>query len=256
MNNLQVKNWEKFQHYKDRNPPWIKLHFEILASEDWVMLADASKLLMITCMMIASRNNGTIPNDPNYIKRVAYLDKLPNLTPLIECGFLINPLADAITLQADARPETETYSTETEVDTKEVSTKRARKKNSYPDEFESFWKIYPANAASKSEALKSYNRAISKGTAHEQIERGAGAYASYLDRSGIDTAHATTWLNQQRWTTDYAALGGRKTSGEPAKQSFRSEAERIAAGFLSQPGGQGAIDDGLGTGMRIAEAIR
>lgn len=145
---------------------------------------------------------------------------------------------------------------DSEVDTKEVSTKRTRKKNSYPEEFESFWKIYPVNAASKSEALKSYNRAISKGTAHEQIERAAGAYAAYLDRSGIDAAHATTWLNQQRWAIDYAALGGRKTNGEPAKQSFRSEAERIAAGFLSQPRGQGEIDTGIGPSLRIAEAIR
>jgi len=35
---LKVKNWEKYQHYKDRNPPWIKLHFELLTSADWVPL--------------------------------------------------------------------------------------------------------------------------------------------------------------------------------------------------------------------------
>jgi len=27
---LRVKNWGKFQHYKDRNPPWIKLHRGLL----------------------------------------------------------------------------------------------------------------------------------------------------------------------------------------------------------------------------------
>ena len=26
----RVKNWSKFQHYKNRNPPWIRLHVEIL----------------------------------------------------------------------------------------------------------------------------------------------------------------------------------------------------------------------------------
>ena len=112
-----VKNWTKFQHYKDRNPPWIKLHVEILASEDWVTLADASKLLAVVCMIIAAKNDGRVPNNPDYIKRVAYLDKVPNLTPLVQCGFLSNPLADASEskrVQADARPETEAYSTETE----------------------------------------------------------------------------------------------------------------------------------------------
>lgn len=28
---FKVRNWEQFQHYKDRNPPWIKLHFALLA---------------------------------------------------------------------------------------------------------------------------------------------------------------------------------------------------------------------------------
>jgi hypothetical protein len=105
MTMLTVKNWENFQHYKDRNPPWIKLHIELLNSMDWVMLDDASKLLAVVCMMIASRNQGQVPNNPAYLKKVAHLDKLPNLKPLIDIGFLVdasNTLADASTLQADA----------------------------------------------------------------------------------------------------------------------------------------------------------
>lgn len=103
----KIKGWEKFQHYKDRNPPWIKLHYELMTSADWVMLADASKLLAVVCMMIASRNDGGVPNNPEYIKRVAYLDKLPDLKPLIRSGFLM--LADASkTEQAQAIDTTET----------------------------------------------------------------------------------------------------------------------------------------------------
>lgn len=127
-----VKSWERFQHYKDRNPPWIKLHFELLASETWVMLDDASRVLAIACMLIASRNEGKIPNNPDYLKRVAYLNKRPDFTPLIEIGFLEIPLADAsITYQtqADARPETETYREETETETEESLIKeRGREK--------------------------------------------------------------------------------------------------------------------------------
>jgi uncharacterized phage protein (TIGR02220 family) len=106
MNYFKVKNWDQFQHYKDRNPPWIKLHFETLSSHDWVMLADASKLLAVVCMLIASRNNGKVPNDPIYIKRVAFLDRV-DFQPLIKSGFLIPMLADASTVQADAIIETE-----------------------------------------------------------------------------------------------------------------------------------------------------
>jgi hypothetical protein len=111
---LQIRNWKKFQHYKDRNPPWIKLHFEMLASEDWVTLSDASKLLVPVCMLIASKHEGMVPNNPDYIKRVAYLDKRPNLTPLISCGFLQIMQADDSVVQATARPETERETEERE----------------------------------------------------------------------------------------------------------------------------------------------
>jgi hypothetical protein len=137
---LIVKNWERFQHYKDRNPPWIKLHYEIMTSQDWVMLADASKLLAIVCMMIASRNEGRVPNNPHYVKRVAYLDKLPDFKPLIDCGFLEISLADASGCKhmlADARPETETYRTDTDTDTDIIIKKNNIKK---PDDIsESVW---------------------------------------------------------------------------------------------------------------------
>ncbi len=95
---LKVKNWKRFQHYRDRNPPWIKLHFTLLTSSDWVALNDASRVLAIACMLIASRNEGQIDDSPlglAYIRRVAFLNAKPNLKPLIECGFLESASASA-----------------------------------------------------------------------------------------------------------------------------------------------------------------
>jgi hypothetical protein len=124
-----IKNWPKYQHYKTRNPPWVKLYCEILTSEDWVMLDDASRVLAIACMLMASKDdNGYIPDNPGYVQRVCYLNSKPDFAPLLESGFLqvvdiiepraskkTNPLADASMNQKDARPETETE-TETETD--------------------------------------------------------------------------------------------------------------------------------------------
>lgn len=89
---FEIRNWSEFQHYKNRNPPWIKLHYEILTSQDWVLYNDASKVLAVVCMLLASRNDGIIDGTPDglsYIQRVAYLTKPPNLKPLIDSGFLI-----------------------------------------------------------------------------------------------------------------------------------------------------------------------
>lgn len=105
-----VKNWRQFQHYKDRNPPWIKLHFSILSSKDWVVLDDASRVLAIACMLVASRSEGEIDGSEaglDYLQRVAYLKRKPSLKSLIDCGFL-EPASGCKQMLADARPETET----------------------------------------------------------------------------------------------------------------------------------------------------
>ena len=108
----RVAKWSEFQHYRDRNPPWIKLHFALLSSETWVVLDDASRVLAVACMLIASKNDGCVPNKPEYLQRVAYLHKRPDFSKLLSCGFLER----ASTMLADARPETETE-TETEKNT-------------------------------------------------------------------------------------------------------------------------------------------
>jgi hypothetical protein len=113
MEYLRVKNWRQFQHYRDRNPPWIKLHFALLSSPDWVTLNDASRVLAIASMLIASRNDGLVPTDSAYLRRVAYLNSKPNFKPLIDCGFL-ESASNCLQLkaQADAIPETETETEE------------------------------------------------------------------------------------------------------------------------------------------------
>ena len=88
---LVVRNWRQFQHYRDRNPPWIKLHFDLLSSRDWVTLPDPSRVLIVACMLIASRNDGHIDDSPTgleYLRHVAYIHGKIDLKPLIDCGFL------------------------------------------------------------------------------------------------------------------------------------------------------------------------
>jgi len=89
--NFKIRNWEIHQHYRDRNPPWIKLHFAILTSEDWVMWDNDARALSIVCMLIASRNHppGELSVTKEYIQRVGFLKKTPDFTPLTETGFLI-----------------------------------------------------------------------------------------------------------------------------------------------------------------------
>jgi hypothetical protein len=93
-------------------------------------------------MLVASKNEGEIDGSARgceYLKRVAYLNSTPNFKPLIECGFLESAsglLADASALQADARPETETYKPTEKETTTAVSEKSRSQPKKYRIEFD------------------------------------------------------------------------------------------------------------------------
>ena len=118
MEYLKVKNWEEYQHYKDRNPPWIKLHVRILKDRKFISLSSASRGLLMQLWILASEHGGEIPYDLDEIQFQLRDDTvtMDQLNVLIDKGFLKNckqELARATTMQADAVPETETE-TETE----------------------------------------------------------------------------------------------------------------------------------------------
>lgn len=109
---LTVKNWDKFQHYKDRNPPWIKLYTDTFHRRDFNRLPDDSKLLAICIWTLAAREascaKGSIPLDLDWIKMQCGLGSTvteSSLQVLISQGFL---LCDSILLadcKQDAIPE-------------------------------------------------------------------------------------------------------------------------------------------------------
>lgn len=89
MHYLKVKNLDHYQHYKDRDPKWIKLYYSILDDEIFMVLSEIERCRYMTCLIIASRTENKIPHDPVYLKKVMRLDKAPDLSRLISLGFLI-----------------------------------------------------------------------------------------------------------------------------------------------------------------------
>lgn len=89
MGYLKVKNWTEFQHYKDRNPPWIKLHRTLLDDYEFARLQDASKAHLMLIWLFASQKNGLVPDDPAFLKKKLGLEKEPNLKLFVDQGLLI-----------------------------------------------------------------------------------------------------------------------------------------------------------------------
>jgi len=86
---LKIVEWDSFQHYKDRNPQWIKLHTSILSSPVWWRADDSQKALIIVVMLMAARHGNNIPADPRFIQQIGYLKAKPNLNWLVKQGFCV-----------------------------------------------------------------------------------------------------------------------------------------------------------------------
>lgn len=118
---FRVRNWDKFQHYKNRNPPWIKLHTSLLENYEFASLQDASKLLAMCIWLLAARSDNKIPADPDWIKSKCNLKSKPDLSPLFDAGFiewiqeLPLPEQDASNVLADGK-QSATSETETETE--------------------------------------------------------------------------------------------------------------------------------------------
>ena len=64
---LRVRNWEKFQHYKNRRPPWIKLHIELLDDYDLLKLPPVAQLVYDRMLLLAAVTDNNVSNDHAWI---------------------------------------------------------------------------------------------------------------------------------------------------------------------------------------------
>lgn len=120
---IAITNWQRFQHYKDRTPPWIKLHRSILENREWRQLdAFAAKLLVELWLLAADTLDGTIDlSTADIAWRLRYHDDdVPSieaaLRELHASGFIRWSEHDASAALAGraqgATPETETETEE------------------------------------------------------------------------------------------------------------------------------------------------
>lgn len=106
---ITVRNWSRFQHYKQRRPPWIKLHRELLDDYEYSRLPLASRALAPCLWLLASEaDDGSFPDDIPLLTfrlRCTEAELLAALKPLIESGFL-SCSHDASVLLASRKQET------------------------------------------------------------------------------------------------------------------------------------------------------
>jgi len=110
---MKIKNWSKFQHFKDRKPPWVKLYRDVLDDMEWYELEPLASKVLVMCWLIASEDEGRLPNIKTLAFRLRMTEK-----QTFDC---INKLEhwleqDDIVLISDEY-QTDSLETETETET-------------------------------------------------------------------------------------------------------------------------------------------
>lgn len=65
---MRIKNWDRFQHFKDRKPIWIKLYRDLLDDLNWHELDPKLAKTLVMIWLIASEDCGQLPE----IKSLAF----------------------------------------------------------------------------------------------------------------------------------------------------------------------------------------
>ena len=66
---FRFRNWRKFQHYKDRNPPWIKFYVNMVGdpASDYASISDSARGQLMGLFALASRMDNIVPYDAAFI---------------------------------------------------------------------------------------------------------------------------------------------------------------------------------------------
>jgi hypothetical protein len=72
---LRVKDWNKFQHFRDRKPPWIKLYRDVLDDLEWHELDPVAAKCLTMIWLIASETDGNLPTTKKLAFRLRLTEK-------------------------------------------------------------------------------------------------------------------------------------------------------------------------------------
>lgn len=121
---VRIKHWRKFQHFKDRRPPWIKLYRDLLDDRDWHLLEPAAAKFLVNLWLLASEDEtqqGGLPDLADIAFRLRLTEtqtkqRLSQVSKWLDQ----DDIATISPRYQDGRPETETE-TETETELHDAS---------------------------------------------------------------------------------------------------------------------------------------
>ena len=187
----KIKGWSEFQHYRDRRPPWIKLHRSLLDDPDYASLPAVSAKALVLLWLIASESdNGTLPPPPSLAFRLRMSER-DVVKVLASLSHFLQPLTKAAVQVASTALAPRYTETETETE-RETETET---------DFDRFWDVYPRKVG-KEKARQSWRETAKIRPPIDRVisaVQRAISSEQWLKDNGQYIPHPTTWLNQGRW---------------------------------------------------------
>jgi hypothetical protein len=209
----RVRNWEQYQHYKDRNPPWVKLYNECIMSRWWINLDEKHRNLAIVCILVASRHGGCVPNDIDYVRKVGHLSSKPTFDPLFDVDFLERDVPES----GSGSGITETETERAKASKMLASRYQSASKMLADKEFAMFWESYPKKVGKKA-AIKAWKASKDRPPIESvlaAIDRAKGS-PEWTKENGAFIPHPSTWLNQGRWDDEPTTVVTQRRAPQPA----------------------------------------
>jgi hypothetical protein len=126
---ISVRNWRRFQHYRDRNPPWVKNYTELLSDEAYLALPGGTRSVLHGLWLAYASSRARLSADTGSLTRRLNLRVTKRqLEVLVQAGFIeivdSAPLADGYHAASTTRAREEAEAeTEEEAEVKPSTTK-------------------------------------------------------------------------------------------------------------------------------------
>lgn len=117
MSVLRIKNWSKFQHFKDRRPPWVKLYRDLLDDVEWFELDPIAAKALVMIWLIASEDDGLVPDN----KKLAFRLRM-SVHDVEQCIAKLSHWLEPVCINViSARYQDDAPETETETETEDMA---------------------------------------------------------------------------------------------------------------------------------------
>jgi hypothetical protein len=211
MTYFRVVNWEKYQHYKDRAPKWIKVYGDIFSDFNFLQLTDAERFHLVGLWILASKLNNKIPLDQAYIKAQIFSTSKINLEKLEALGFIEVVEGDTILHQNDSL----------EVEKRREREEERKRRDRWLKRFDSFWTEYPKKQG-KAPAKTAWMKHACNGVEFDTIITALQSQRTceqWTKDGGKFIPHASTW--------EYTAAHRRDWDEQSKNSDERSRTQKV-----------------------------